>query len=199
MSGAKGVFVYQGSMKNTFVALFALSAFAGCQNSPTPSDATTDAQTQTAAQQAQTAAAQAQAAPTGELALVADGKNITFKSFLVWTEDVSGSMVPQMRFFVDEVGCDNRLSNEVHSFYAATQAENWGPGESLSPNWGFNGMPEFNPSSENDTGYPPAYWGKVTVVASTETEVQGKVDFSSKGVTVRGDFKATLCPGPAVP
>lgn len=190
-------------MKSTILLLFVGLAVASCQNSQTPAEppkVPAPAEAAVTAAQAETKPTKAPDAPATDVALVADGKVVTFQSMLVWTEEVGGSMVPQMRFFVGEVGCENRLTRDVEHFYAATQGENWEPGEEvLSPNWGFSGMPEFNPSSENDTGYPPAYWGKVKVVASTASEVQGTVDFSAKDVTIRGNFKATRCTGSAFP
>lgn len=173
------------------VAVLSLLLFAAaCDRSPAPAPP----QTAPAEAAPEAPAAEPAAAPSSSATLRVDGREVTFASMLYWEMDAAGSMVPQLSFYEQEVSCDNRLTDEVPRFYASLLiAEEERVGEHKSPNWGYTGLPQFNPSSEDDTGYPPKYWGTVRITEISETRVRGTVDYESKGVTVKGAFDATVC------
>ncbi len=136
----------------------------------------------------------AEAQPTEGVALKHGDETIVFKTMLITEEAISGSVVPQLTFFVDEVDCDARQDHEKIRFYAAIASEAGVPaGDYESPNWGFTGKPEFIPSSADDAD-PRDSWGKVVVTKSDDTTVSGTVHYEAKGLSVSGAFSARKCP-----
>ncbi len=131
-----------------------------------------------------------------------DGKNLGFSTLLVWELDVGASKAPQLAFFTEAVTCDDRLDDSKTKFYAAFMGDlepndmnELADGDPYrAPNWGYTGLPEFVPGSEDDEGYPPPSWGTVTITKVDEKTVEGTVDFDSEGVVVRGPFVAQRCP-----
>ena len=139
------------------------------------------------------------AAPTeGALPVLKhDGKSFTFRTAMIWVEKIAGSTVPQFILLDGEFSCADRATAPGNRFFASLIGSGDGlePGEYRSPNWGFTGLPEFNPSPESldDQEYPPAYWGTLTVSTVTDASVTGTVHYTSKGVTLEGPFTAKRC------
>lgn len=154
---------------------------------------------------AQALAAQAQVdKPKSQEASITtpDGKTAAFATMLVWQLDLGASKAPQLAFFTEAATCEDRLANDRVKFYAAFMGDlepndmnELADGDPYqSPNWGYTGLPDFVPGSEDEQGYPPPYWGAVTVTKADEKIVEGTVDFESEGVVVQGKFVAQRCP-----
>ncbi len=131
-----------------------------------------------------------------------DGKKVGFSTMLAWELDLGASRAPQLAFFTEPATCEDRLDNSKTKFYAAFMGDlepndmnELADGDPYgAPNWGYTGLPDFVPSSEDEQGYPPPSWGSVTITKVDEKTVEGTVDFESKGVVVRGEFVAQRCP-----
>ncbi len=134
-------------------------------------------------------------AETGLPALRHAGETFAFRTALVWYEDAAGSRVPQLSLYDQVVPCEARLTTSAKRFYASLlgEEEELVPGELRSPNWGFSGLPVV-PGPEGDEGYPPRYWGTVTLATVTDATVSGTLRFASKGLTLEGPFEAKRCP-----
>jgi hypothetical protein len=131
-----------------------------------------------------------------------DGKSTSFMTMLAWNLDFGANKAPQVAFFTEPATCEDRLDNSKTKFYAAfmgdlepNEINALAEGDPYSaPNWGYTGLPEFIPGSEDEQTYPPLHWGKVVVTKADAKTVEGTVDFESKGVVVRGEFVAERCP-----
>lgn len=131
-----------------------------------------------------------------------DGKKVGFATMLAWELDLGASRAPQLAFFTEPATCEDRLDGSKTKFYAAFMGDlepndinELADGDPYgAPNWGYTGLPDFVPGSEDEQGYPPPSWGSVTITKANEKSVEGTVDFESKGVVVRGEFVAQRCP-----
>ena len=182
--------------KISFVLLFlALGCESKVAEQPTPPAAT--------AAQADSATVAIPATKPDKLGVTTpDGKTLGFSTMLAWDLELGANKAPQLAFFTEAATCEDRLDNTKTKFYAAfmgsfepNDMNELADGDPYgAPNWGYTALPEFVPGSEDEQGYPPPYWGSVTVTKVDEKTVEGTVDFESKGVVVRGPFVAQRCP-----
>lgn len=164
---------------------------AGCEKeTPKEQDSVQPA---TAAQEVVPAKVEAPVVDQPSVVLKHGDETIAFKTMLISEEVMASSVVPQLTFFVDEVGCEARQDFEKIRFYAAFSSDAGIPvGEYDSPNWGFTGKPDFIPGSEEAD--PRDSWGSVNVTESTAETISGHLKYASKGLSVSGAFKALKCP-----
>ncbi|MEZ4462672.1 MAG: hypothetical protein R3E66_23680 [bacterium] len=169
--------------------LLMMSFVLGCQDKPTqPSVQAPEAST----------SKPVETAPSKVLSVkTPDGKTTEFVALMAWNMDAAGSKVPQLEFHTVAADCADRTLVDKQKFYTSFLGD-LAPSEDgepyNAPNWGYSALPDFVPGSAEDQGYPPPYWGKVTITKADDKTVEGTVDFADKGVEIKGAFVAKRCP-----